>query len=603
MPRHLKAALLTAGAFILLPLSAASLAEPTVVATIDPLSPSALARSNCTPQTGRPDLLVKMNAVMEQRRSETRPFRLDGATGAVPGVMPLLTGLGTPTLGDDRHVPQVRAYLDQGLRLAYGFNHQAAQASFKAAQALDPNCILCFWGEAFVLGPNINAPMEPGAMSQALTALSKAEALLPKANERERGLVIALRHRYSADATVDPMVLENAYADAMGRLVAAFPRDAEIATLAAEAMMNTQPWDYWEAAGTRLKGRGPQIRALLETALALKPDHSGALHLYVHLMEASADPRSAEPHADRLAAQKSTAGHLAHMPGHIYHRIGRYADSIRVNRAAVAADEALFANVAQSGAYPTGYYPHNVHFILVGAQMGGDGATAIQAADKLALLMKPVGRDIPAWVQAILAAPWLARAQFASPADVVALPMQVDALPFVQGQQHYARAVAFAALGRPEEAEKEVSAMDRLAGHADVKAMEAAGVPGPAVLTLAGHVARSRIAQARGNLDQAIVELHKAREIEQVMPYMEPPHWYYPVSQSLGGRLLQAGRFDEAEAAFRAALAQAPNNGWSLYGITLVAERKGDKALAEAAKRDLERAWIGPREQLDPARL
>lgn len=603
MPHRLKAALLAAGALVLLPLSAASLAEPTAIGTIDPLSPSALARSNCKPQPGRPDLLVKMNAVMEQRRSETRPFRLDGEAGAAPDAMPLLTGLGTSVLSDERHSPQVRAYLDQGLRLAYGFNHQAAQASFKAAQALDPGCVLCFWGEALVLGPNINAPMEPGAMGQALAALSRAEALLPRANERERGLVGALRHRYSADPAADPMALENAYADAMGRLAAAFPKDAEIATLAAEAMMNTQPWDYWEAAGTRLKARGPQIRALLETALAVKPDHSGALHLHIHLMEASADPKAAEPHADRLAAQKLTAGHLAHMPGHIYHRIGRYADSIRVNRDAVAADEALFAKVAQSGAYPTGYYPHNVHFILVGAQMGGDGAMAIQAADKLARLMKPVGRDIPAWVQAILAAPWLARAQFAAPAVVLALPVQADALPFVLGQQHYARAVAFAALGRPGEAEKEAAAVDRLAGHADVKAMEAAGVPGPAVLTLAGYVARSRIAQARGDIDGAIAELRKAREIEQAMPYMEPPHWYYPVSQSLGGRLLEAGRLDEAEAAFRAALTQAPNNGWSLYGLALVAERKGDKALADAARRDLERAWIGPREQLDPARL
>jgi hypothetical protein len=300
-----------------------------------------------------------------------------------PGGPPLWEGLGAlshkVTTDDDL----AQRYFDQGLRLTYAFNHAEAYRAFKRAQALDPGCAMCFWGEAFVLGANINAPMEGSAAQPAFVAVANAKARAAGASERERALIDALAARYASEPDADPVALAEAYADAMAAVHARYPDDQDVAVLYADSLMNTSPWDYWELDGRTFKGRLGAAADALEGVLEENPDHPGAIHMYIHLTEASATPEKAEPYADRLAALMPAAGHIVHMPSHTYYRTGRYLDSLKTNVAAVQADEAYLAQAQASGIYPHGLYPHNIHFVLVSAQMAGDAEHMVWAAERL----------------------------------------------------------------------------------------------------------------------------------------------------------------------------------------------------------------------------
>ena len=516
--------------------------------------------------------------------------------------VPLWDNLGTRSFAITTSQPLAQRYFDQGLILSYGFNHAEARRSFQAAQRLDPGCAMCFWGEALVLGPNINAPMEDAAREPALAALGQARKLAGRASEREQALIEALAARYSADPSAERAALDQAYAAAMERVAARFPADLDIAVLYAEALMNLSPWDYWEAGGAKPKGRTADIVATLERVLAAHPDHPGAIHYYIHAVEASDRPQRAEPYADRLAKQKLGAGHLVHMPSHIYYRIGRYKDSLETNKAAVAADEAFFTRVKAEGIYRGGYYPHNIHFLLASAQMAGDGETAVQAAGKLEKAVSDeIVRTVP-WTQPIKAAPYFAHAQFSSPETVLALAAPADEFPYVKAMWHYARGVAQAAAGNTAAAQAEAKAIAGLA-EADFGSLVAGGVPAPDVLRLARHIVLARIAQAKGDLQAAIREFEAAAAIEDALSYMEPPYWYYPVRQSLGAVRLLAGQPDKAEQDFRASLKGAPNNGWALYGLMQVYEARRETGKAEEVAPRLQKAWAGDRRLLDLKRL
>jgi tetratricopeptide (TPR) repeat protein len=291
------------------------------------------------------------------------------------------------------------------------------------------------------------------------------------------------------------------------------------------------------------------------------------------------------------------------MPSHIYYRVGRYLDSLAANKRAVAADERFFARAGGDGVYRYGYYPHNIHFLLASAQMAGDAKTAIEAADKLARsLSEDVTREVP-WVQPIMAAPYFAHAQFSDPATILALPAPTADFPYVRAMWHYMRGVAHAARGELAATQVEVKAIAGLERSKGIEALAAGGVPAADVLRLARHVLAARVAQAQGRLPEAIAVLEKAVAIEDALAYMEPPFWYYPVRQSLGGVLVLAGELDRAEDAFRASLARTPNNGWALYGLAQVYERRGDERAAAAAKRRFSGAWAGSWSVPDLARL
>ncbi|HRK78114.1 MAG TPA: hypothetical protein PLQ95_06210 [Thiobacillus sp.] len=527
-------------------------------------------------------------------RTEVRPFPTDVPAGAeTPFTPPLWDNLGKLHFAVSTGHPLAQRYFDQGLRLAYAFNHAEAARAFRQAQSLDPGCALCHWGEALVLGPNINAPMDQAANVAALAAIGRAQAQASTASPREHELIAALAQRYSSDPKAERAALDAAYAQAMSAIAARYPRDADIALLHAEALMNLSPWDYWEAAGARPKGRTAEILTLLEQVLQRQPDHPGAIHYYIHMVEASANPGRALPYADRLGSLMPGAGHLVHMPFHIYYRVGQYKDAIEANRRAVAADEAYLAAANPEGIYPLAYYPHNIHSLMTSAQMAGDGPAAIAAAEKLAqVVSRDAGRSI-AWVQPILVAPYFAHAQFSAPDAMLALADPGDELPYVRAMWHYVRGVAHARRGESAAAQAEVAAMRRLVQGNDFSGLVGGGVPAPEVIELAQHIVLGRIAQSGGNWQQARIEFEQAVALEDRLAYAEPPYWYYPVRQSLGAVLLAAGRLDEAEAIFRQSLLRAPNNGWALHGLAATYQRQGKQRAAATVRKQFSQAWVG----------
>jgi tetratricopeptide (TPR) repeat protein len=528
--------------------------------------------------------------------------RAGEAGGADPPLWNFLGELTYPVTTDS---PMAQRYFDQGLRWSYAFNHPEAIRAFRAAQRIDPECAMCYWGEAFAFGPNINAPMDPAAVGPAFAAVAKAQLLADKASERERALINALTRRYSPDPEADRGALDAAYADAMADAAARFPGDHEVATLYADSLMNLAPWDYWEADHRTPKGRSGDAIEAVEAVLAENPGHPFAIHLYIHLVEASATPERAEPYADRLAATMPGAGHIVHMPGHIYYRIGRYRDALDSNYAAVGVDEVLIEEVTDAGLYAYSYYPHNIHFLLESARMAGDGETALEAAEKLPRAMSDeVARALP-WVEIIKASPYFAHAQFSDPSVTLALPAPAngDEFPYVLAMWHYARGVAQAANGDAAAARAEADAIAAIGKATDWTHMTEGGVPVPDLLEMARHIIAGRVAQAEGDRDAAVAAFEKAVAIQEGLPYLEPPYWYYPVRQSLGAALLQAGRGEEAVRVFQRSLADVPNNAWSLYGLMEAQKATGDTAGATQTEALLNEAWAGDDRRLDLSRL
>ncbi|MBJ6125909.1 tetratricopeptide repeat protein [Microvirga splendida] len=496
---------------------------------------------------------------------------------------------------------EAQAYFNQGYRLGWGFNHAEAARAFRAAQELDPDCAMCLWGEAWVLGPHINYPMDADANARALAVLEKARDLAPAQGDMQVALVEALSKRHSPDPKADRKALDQAYADAMEAVQARFPNDPHVAVLTADALMNLTPWDYWADGGKTPKGKTDKIVALLEgvlgtapsSSIAADPDHPGAVHLYIHTVEASDRPERAAPHAARLESLMPGAGHLVHMPSHIWYRLGRWRESLDANVRAAAADEDIMKQGGASLLYSEAYYAHNVHFVMVSALTGGDGATAVDAARKLSgIVSERAQREVP-WTQPIMAAPYNAHAVFSKPEDVLALPAPKGDFPYVKAAWHYARGVALARLGRADEARAEAAAIEALAQTPEITALPDVGVPGPDVLSIAVREIDARIAQQAGDQARAASLFAEAASVQDRLPYMEPPYWYYPVHQSLGAALMAQGKSAEAATAFREALQRSPNNGWAAAGLLRAAEAQGDQATVEEARSLMQKNWFG----------
>lgn len=585
--------LLRGGAVLAIGLMSASFTgedaySPVLLAALDP--------------TARAASLCGGGAGSAMRRNLRLTAALLAATTTADTPIPLYPDLSAPRFRVTTTSAEAQRYFDQGLTLAYGFNHAGAVRSFRSAQRLDPQCAMCWWGEALALGPNINAPMDGRDAGAALAALDRARALAATTSPAEQALIAALSQRYAPEPA-DRAQLDIAYADAMLAVAARFPANDEIAVLAAEAVMDTSPWNYWLTDRKTYVGKSGEAVRLVELVLARSPGHPQAEHLYVHLMEA-ADPERAEAAADLMTrAPVQSAGHLVHMPAHIFQLRGRYADSARVNIAAARADEAYFASAGDEGLVRYGYYPHNIHFIVIAAQMAGDMPTAISEAQRLRKVLHPATSARFAWIQAIDAAPYLAMAQFATPAEILALPAADPRLPYAAAMRHYARAVAHAQQRDRAGVEAELAALEALKASDAFADMIAQGVPAPDLLGLAAAVARGRLAYAEGDYEQAASHYRTAIALEAKVPYQEPPYWYYPVSQSLGAALLKAGKPADAAAAFRAAIAQAPSNGWALYGLAEAEAAQGHGPEAAAARAALRRAWAGDPKWLRLERL
>lgn len=587
-------------------IASAAYGDSTRTATIDPATLLGIGGTVCRSSTANAvsgKLFYKIAAAQNELKPYGQLPREDKQASTSADEPPLWDDLGKLSYRITTSKPQAQQYFNQGLRLNYAFNHEEAARAFKMAQKIDPKCAMCYWGEALVLGPNINKPMDEKDIAPAVAVSKKAMSLMSRANPQEQTLIKALAARYSDDPNADRKTLDAAYAEAMGKAAARYPNDQNIAVLYAESLMNLSPWDYWEAGGAKPKGKTAELVATLERVLKTNSDHPGAIHYYIHTVEASTDPKRAEPYAERLGKLMPGAGHLVHMPSHIYYRVGRYKDSLAVNKDAVAADEAYIAERKPDGFYPAAYYPHNVHFVLASAQMAGDGKTVIQAADKLAgLVTDDIARQFPI-AQPVRVAPYFAHAQFSDPETILAIPSPANDLPYVKGIWHYARGVAFAAKGEADSAQREADAIDQLRQAGDFTRVNEALVPAQDALQIASHIVEARVAQAKGDFAGAAGQFEKAAALEEKLAYMEPPYWYYPVRQSLGAALLQKGDLDGAEQAFRSSLIRTPNNGWALYGLSEVYKKRGDLKSAYAAEELLSKAWAGDRMQLDVARL
>jgi tetratricopeptide (TPR) repeat protein len=565
----------------------------------------------CAGQPGSPTYRTFFRAAMadakKPARTEVGPFSVaipSAESIAKADANPLLvTDLGNLHYPITTQVKEAQQFFDQGLRLAYGFNHGEALRAFRKARTLDPDCAMCYWGEALVLGPNINAPMDPTAVAPAFEAVTKAKSLVNNETPKERALIDALTARYSKDEKADRAALDKAYSAAMKSVAASHTDDDNIAILYVESLMDVQPWDYWNALGTEAKGNTLEMMTLVEKVLSRSPDHPGAIHFYIHLTEASSDPSRAVPYAKRLADLTPGAGHLVHMPFHTFFRVGMYKDAIESNRKAVLVDERFIARASPVGMYPLAYYPHNVHSLMVSAQMAGDGKTVIESAGKLdRIVSSPSAKQI-ALLQPIKAAPYFAHAQFSDLKTILGLADPGADLPYVQAMWRYTRAVGYAGAGDVVSANAEVSAMQKLAKDADLTNLTSANVPAKETIQLATYVALGRIAQAKKEWAEAVKHFEAAVAIEDTLAYNEPPNWYYPTRQSLGASLVLAGDLEKAEVVLRTSLQRLPNNGWALYGLMKVYEQRGDRKEARAARQLLGKSWLGDSRTLSLARI
>src|SRR3989454_7775955 len=506
-------------------------------------------------------------------------------TGAIA---PRLQKLGTHAFPVSTKNRQAQLFMNQGLNLSYAFNHAEAGRAYREAERLDPNLAIAYWGEALALGPNINAPMDPASEPKALAAIQKAIALKSQASPREQALIDALTQRYSGRAE-DRKARDRAYADAMRTVHQRFPDDQDIAMLYVESVMDLRPWGYWTRDGTPYE-RTAEIVALTEKVIARDPQHPGALHLYIHLMEAK-EAEKAEPAADRLLTLMPAAGHMVHMPAHIYQRVGRYTDAVRSNELAIAADEDYISQCRAQGLYPMAYFPHNIHFLWFAATAEGRSKLAIEAARKAASRVDDETLKQVPLLAGFRVVPYFALTRFGKWDEMLREPEPPDTSAYLRGMWHYARGVSFLGKGQPDAAEQELAKLNETLKDKSLDQPLFSLNTGRAVLSIAPEVLSGEIATARKNYDAAIAHLERAVRLEDALVYTEPAEWHYPPRHALGAVLLEAKRPGEAETVYWEDLKRNRENGWALFGLMQALKAQGkndDAALVEAR---FKKAW------------
>lgn len=509
------------------------------------------------------------------------------------GAVTLLPGLGSHRHPISTTNAEAQRFFEQGLVLVYAFNHDEAARSFRRAAELDPQSAMAYWGIALAAAPNYNSTtMDEARRKTADEAIRKALALAVHAPEHERAYIEAMRKRLPTEAGAEQGKLSLAYAEAMDALMRRYPDDLEAATLYADAVMILNAWKLWSPRGVPTPGTEEAVSAL-ESVLRRDPHHIGANHLYIHAVEASPQPERALPSADRLGALAPAAGHLVHMPAHIYQRIGDYESSARVNDLAARADRAYVeASGAHAGhgIYMAAYYSHNLHFLAAAYSMQGRFADALKAAEQLESNVRPRLGEM-SFLEDFLPTKTLLLVRFRRWDDVLKTPQPAASLTYTRALWHWARGLAHAATGKTAEALTEQKVFE-----AAVKALpEGARFganAGRDVLRIAGYILAARIAGARGERKLAIELFRQAVAVEDSLLYSEPPDWYYPPSrESLGGALLAGGDYAEAEQVFRADLERNRRNGRSLFGLAESLKAQGHTYAAALVRQEFERAW------------
>jgi tetratricopeptide (TPR) repeat protein len=515
-----------------------------------------------------------------------------GDASVATSEVPLYTDLGDHHYAIRTSEPLAQQYFDQGLRLYYAFNHQEAIRAFREAQRLDPECAMCWWGEALAWGPNINLPMDSVSGAAAYAAAQGALAVRDEAEEHERALIDALATRYDAVPPAARGRLDRAYADAMASVAARYPDDHQVAVLYAESLMDLRPWDYWTADAQPQEGIADAL-ALLEGVVAEDPRHPGACHFYIHAVE-KVYPERAVDCAERLAGLMPGAGHLVHMPAHIYVRVGRYLDAVETNQHAVHADETYIQDQQPIiGMYTAGYYPHNYDFMAFAAMMIGHSAQAIEAAGRVPTLLPTELFGAPGmdFLQHWAIRPLLFRVRFGHWDEILAAPAPADDRPHSLGIWHYARGRALAANGDPAGAAAELAQLRQVAGRPELRTLKMEYNMSADLLAIAERVLTGWTEAASGRFGPAADALRDAVRREDALLYGEPPEWSVPTRQDLGAVLLAAGLAADAERAFRDDLLTFPENGWSLSGLATALEGQGRSAEAAAVETDFRRVW------------
>ncbi|MBW4557768.1 MAG: hypothetical protein KME59_17890 [Trichormus sp. ATA11-4-KO1] len=489
----------------------------------------------------------------------------------------LIPGLGTHHHAVATRNPEAQKFFDQGLNLIYAFNHDEAVRSFQHAAELDPQMAMAYWGMALGIGANINLDIDPEREQVAYQAIQKALALSPQAPVPEQDYIAALAKRYSNEPDADLHQLAVDYAKAMGNLVKRYPDDLDAATLYAESLMDLHPWQLWSKDGKPL-GDTEEIVTVLESVLRRDPHHPGANHYYIHAVEASPHPERALESAKRLETLVPAAGHLVHMPSHIYFRLGDYEGAMRSNQQAIAQDNIYLRNHQVQGIYPQMYYNHNVHFLMVASSMAGRYQDALQAADKLVTNAAAIDPYLP-MLEGFLGNKMLIQVRFGDWDAILKTPAPDAKLPTTTALWHFARGMAHAAKGNLEDAANESRAL--LTATQTIPDDATIGfTPASRILDIAIKYLDAKIAKSQHNYDSAIKLLQQAVVAEDALDYVEPPDWYFPTREALGGVLLAQGDYAAAEKVFRADLEKYPHNGRSLFGLqaSLQAQRKDNAA-------------------------
>jgi tetratricopeptide (TPR) repeat protein len=509
---------------------------------------------------------------------------------------PLFEGMGQYEMPITTQDADAQRYFNQGMVLAFAFNHAESIRSFRAAQSLDPTCAMCFWGEALATGPNINVTskgkviMAPAERIAAYAALQQAIALQDNVTPREQGYINALANRYNGDVNSDRAPLDLAWADAMGELAAQYPEDMTAASIYAEALMNTMPWNYWSDDGIA-KPETSAVIASLDRVLDVEPNHPLALHLYIHALEASNDPGRAEPAADRLANLVPGAGHLVHMPSHIFYRVGRYNDAAIANQRAADVDEAYIAACNAQGFYPALYYPHNIHFLWAASTMQGQSAVSIESARRVVANVRVEQVQAFPTVEFFRTVPLLSLVRFGKWDEILAEPHPHEGFMFAKSIWHYARGVAYAATGEAVLAADELALLLPLKDDVSVRFLDSRDYPGSTLVAIAIDLLQGEIAYRAGDFTAAAASFEDAVAKQDSLPYTEPPFWYYPTRQSLGAALLAGGDAPQAESVFRRDLEQYPHNGWSMFGLIQSLENQGKNDEAGKIRQHFDKAW------------
>ncbi|WP_291984791.1 hypothetical protein [Luteitalea sp.] len=504
-------------------------------------------------------------------------------------VAPRLQKLGSHVFRVSTRHAGAQHFINQGLNLAYAFNHAEARRAFREAARLDPGLAMAYWGQALVLGPNINALMEPNDEPHALELVKEAQARKARATPRERALIEALATRYSG--TPERRVPnDRAYADAMRQVQARFPADPDIAMLYVESMMDLRPWGYWMPDGRPHDGTA-EIVALTEQVMRAHSRHPGALHMYIHLIESTTTPQRAEAAADTLLTLMPAAGHMVHMASHIYQRVGRYADAMKSNTLAIAADEDYITQCRAQGLYPMAYYPHNVHFLWFAAAADGQSRVALDAARKVAAGIDDTQLAAMPLLAGFRVVPYWAHVRFGKWQEMLAEPAPPQANAFLRGAWHYGRGQALVATGDLAAAERELQELETAMHDKGLDQPLFSPNTGRAILSIGPAVLRGEIAAARRDFATAIARLEEAVRLEDALVYTEPSEWHSPPRLALAAILLEAGRPAEAETVYWEDLKRNRDNGWALFGLDQALRAQGKHDQAGIVKARLDRAW------------